>query len=80
MANNTIYGLYSSVFTKDISRAMRVAKRLETGILGINTSSPDICPGSIFTGWKTSGSGPRDGMKAGLESMVASKTVSIRFN
>ncbi|TGZ81381.1 aldehyde dehydrogenase [Ascodesmis nigricans] len=79
MANNTQYGLSASVFTKDISRAIRISKALDSGILAINTSSPDVCPGSIFAGWKASGSGLRDGARAGLESMMESKTISIRF-
>lgn len=39
MANDTEYGLMSGVFTKDITRALRVSKRLDTGVVGINCVS-----------------------------------------
>lgn len=39
MANDTEYGLMSGVFTKDITRALRVAKGLDTGVVGINCVS-----------------------------------------
>lgn len=39
-ANDTEYGLYSSLFTRDVSRALRVAKRLEAGTVGVNCTSP----------------------------------------
>lgn len=41
-ANDSEYGLYASLFTKDISRAMRVAKKLEAGSVGVNCSSPTM--------------------------------------
>ena len=39
-ANDTEFGLYASVFTRDISRALRVAKRFESGQVGVNCTSP----------------------------------------
>jgi acyl-CoA reductase-like NAD-dependent aldehyde dehydrogenase len=39
LSNDTEYGLMSGVFTKDITRALRFAKRLETGVVGINCVS-----------------------------------------
>ena len=41
-ANDTEYGLYASVFTRDISRAMRVAKKFEAGSVGVNCTSPTM--------------------------------------
>jgi hypothetical protein len=38
------YGLYASVYTKNIDRAMRFAKGLETGTVGINCTSPGKQP------------------------------------
>ena len=56
-ANDTEYGLYASVFTKDISRALRVAKRLEAGSVGVNCSSPTMAIDMPFGGFKQSGDG-----------------------
>ncbi|KIW09875.1 hypothetical protein PV08_11976 [Exophiala spinifera] len=56
-ANDTEFGLYASVFTKDISRALRVAKVLEAGSVGINCSSPTMAVDMPFGGWKQSGDG-----------------------
>lgn len=41
-ANDTEFGLYASVFTKNIDRAMRFAKALEAGTVGINCTSPTV--------------------------------------
>jgi aldehyde dehydrogenase (NAD+) len=56
-ANDTEYGLYASVFTKDISRALRVAKRLEAGSVGVNCTSPTMAIDMPFGGFKQSGDG-----------------------
>ena len=39
MANDTEYGLMSGVFTKDVTRALRVASKLDTGVVGVNCVS-----------------------------------------
>lgn len=57
LANDSEFGLYSSVFTKDLSRALRVAKALEAGNVGINCSSPNLVVDMPFGGWKQSGDG-----------------------
>ncbi|EHK96295.1 putative Aldehyde dehydrogenase [Glarea lozoyensis 74030] len=56
-ANDTEYGLYASVFTKDISRAMRFAKGFQAGTVGINCSSPVTGADTPFGGYKGSGVG-----------------------
>ncbi|PWY73027.1 aldehyde dehydrogenase [Aspergillus heteromorphus CBS 117.55] len=56
-ANDTEYGLYSSIFTRDISRALRAAKRLEAGTVAINCTSPTLAFDMPFGGWKGSGEG-----------------------
>lgn len=38
--NDTEYGLYAAVYTKDLDRGMRVAKALESGMVGVNCTSP----------------------------------------
>lgn len=39
LANDTEYGLMAGVFTRDITRAMRVSSRIESGVVGINCVS-----------------------------------------
>ncbi|KAM0414644.1 hypothetical protein ACHAPT_013515 [Fusarium lateritium] len=39
-ANDSEYGLYASVFTRDLGNAVRIAKEFEAGTVAINTTSP----------------------------------------
>ena len=63
IANDSEFGLYDYVFTKDGARALRVAKRLEAGHVGINTAQRNH--DAPFGGFKMSGVG-RDGGDFGL--------------
>ena len=64
-ANNTVYGLGSAVFTKDLVRAHRVARNIEAGMVWIN-STQDSDFRIPFGGVKQSGIGRELG-EAGLE-------------
>ncbi len=63
IANDTEFGLYDYVFSKDSSRAMRVSRRLRAGNVGINTVQRNF--ETPFGGTKHSGIG-RDGGSFGL--------------
>jgi acyl-CoA reductase-like NAD-dependent aldehyde dehydrogenase len=56
MANSTDYGLFASVWTRDGSRAHRLARRIQSGMIGLNTPYTAF-PGVSFGGYKQSGFG-----------------------
>jgi aldehyde dehydrogenase (NAD+) len=56
-ANASEYGLYASVYTRDFERALRVAKKLEVGMVGVNCTGPTGAMDLPFGGWKGSGVG-----------------------
>jgi acyl-CoA reductase-like NAD-dependent aldehyde dehydrogenase len=75
LANNSIYGLGSSVFTRDISAAMKAAERIEAGYTWINQNQViyDELP---FGGVKQSGLGKEHGTEA-LDYYTETKSVVI---
>jgi acyl-CoA reductase-like NAD-dependent aldehyde dehydrogenase len=56
LANDTIYGLSGSIWTRDGARALRVARSVETGVLSIN-SNTSVRVTTPFGGFKQSGYG-----------------------
>ncbi|OCF40040.1 hypothetical protein I317_06178 [Kwoniella heveanensis CBS 569] len=61
LCNDSEYGLYAAVFTQNVDRALRVAKRLESGSVGVNCNSPMTANDLPFGGWKMSGMGRENG-------------------
>ncbi|GGA37598.1 aldehyde dehydrogenase [Sphingomonas psychrolutea] len=72
IANDTIYGLNSSVFTDDPERAYAVGRRLRAGTVGHNGFKNDF--GIAFGGFKQSGLG-REGGVEGLHPYLEAKTM-----
>jgi succinate-semialdehyde dehydrogenase/glutarate-semialdehyde dehydrogenase len=70
-ANDTIFGLASYFYARDLSRVWRVAEALEYGMVGINTGliSTEVAP---FGGVKQSGLG-REGSRHGIEDYLEMK-------
>tara|TARA_R110002126_G_scaffold131817_1_gene275751 strand:- start:516 stop:1991 length:1476 start_codon:yes stop_codon:yes gene_type:complete len=75
MANDTIFGLASYFYAKDLSRVYKVAEALEYGIVGINTGiiSTELAP---FGGVKQSGLG-REGSHHGMEDYQEMKYICM---
>jgi succinate-semialdehyde dehydrogenase / glutarate-semialdehyde dehydrogenase len=74
-ANRVEYGLAAYFYARDISRVLRVAERLEFGMVGINTGiiSTEVAP---FGGVKQSGFG-REGSRHGIDEYLVVKYVCI---
>jgi len=75
LANDTIFGLASYFYAKDLSRVYKVAEALEYGIVGINTGiiSTELAP---FGGIKQSGLG-REGSHHGIEEFLEMKYLCL---
>ncbi len=77
LANDTEFGLVSYLFTRDVSRAVTVAERLETGMVGLNQGIVSN-PAAPFGGVKASGFG-REGGAEGIEEYLETKYVGIKL-
>jgi len=76
-ANNTEFGLVSYLYTENVTRALRVSERLESGMVGLNTGLVSN-PAAPFGGIKQSGLG-REGGRVGIEEFLETKYVAIGF-
>jgi succinate-semialdehyde dehydrogenase/glutarate-semialdehyde dehydrogenase len=78
LANATEFGLAAYFYCRDVSRAWRVAERIESGMVGINTGliSTAVAP---FGGIKESGMG-REGSRHGLDDYTSLKYVCLRVD
>jgi betaine-aldehyde dehydrogenase len=73
LANDTIYGLSGSIWTRDGAKALRVARAVETGVISIN-SNTSVRVSTPFGGFKQSGYGRELGPHA-LDAYTEVKTV-----
>lgn len=76
-ANDSEYGLWAGIWTKDLRRAHTVAGMLDSGIVTIN-EEPVTFPQTPFGGFKNSGNSTEQGMDA-VQAYVRVKNVSINL-
>ena len=75
-ANSLIFGLGSSIWTRDLDRASEAAEKIEAGYTWIN--SPQVVYDELpFGGWKQSGYGKEHGIEA-LEYYTETKSVVVK--
>ena len=77
LANDSIYGLSSAVFTRDISKALKMVDALDAGWVWVNSPARSD-PNFPLGGFKESGIGKELG-KTGLETYLKEKAVNIVF-
>ncbi|KAH8676140.1 aldehyde dehydrogenase domain-containing protein [Xylariales sp. PMI_506] len=78
LANDTEFGLYAALYTSDLDRAVRCAKALESGMVGVNCTSPTGAWDMPFGGYKQSGIG-RESFLLSMEDWLEQKAVYIRI-
>ena len=76
-ANDTEYGLVAYLYTKDLARGMRVAEKLDFGMIGLNRGLVSD-PAAPFGGMKQSGLG-REGAHEGLMEFLETQYVSVTW-
>lgn len=76
LANDTVYGLASGVFTQNLTRAHRLMKAIRAGIVWVNTYRA-VSPIAPFGGFGLSGDGREGGLAAALD-YTRTKTIWLR--
>jgi len=77
LANSTVYGLAGAVWTNDIAKAMRVAKKVKSGMVWINTFGK-LFPAGEMGGYKQSGIGRQYGLE-GLWEYTEMKHINVQL-
>ena len=76
-ANSTQYGLAAYLYTRDLSKAIRIAERLDVGMVGVNDTRIAAVE-APFGGVKLSGIG-REGGREGLAAFMETKQLAFRI-
>lgn len=76
-ANDTEYGLAAYLYTRDLSRGLRVSEKLDFGMLGLNRGLMSD-PAAPFGGMKQSGLG-REGAHEGLMEFLETQYISVAW-
>jgi acyl-CoA reductase-like NAD-dependent aldehyde dehydrogenase len=77
LANRTRFGLSASVFTRDLSLALRFIRSLDAGLVRVNGDTTGVDPHAPFGGKKASSSGSREQGRSARDFYTEIKTVQI---
>jgi aldehyde dehydrogenase (NAD+) len=80
VANDVVYGLSSSIYTRDVNRAFRAIQELEAGITYINAPTIGAEVQLPFGGVKNTGNGGREAGSVAIEEFTEIKTVFVDFS
>jgi len=78
LANDTEYGLAAYVYTRDLGRGLRVAGRIESGMIALNRGLVSD-PAAPFGGVKQSGLGREGGQHHGIAEFMEAKYIATSF-
>jgi aldehyde dehydrogenase (NAD+) len=78
IANDSIYGLSSAIFTRDLASARRYVDEIDAGLAHVNIHTGYKEPSMPFGGFKQSGAGLPENSQSGLEFFVDRKAVYIK--
>lgn len=78
LANNSIYGLSSAIFTKNLANAKKYVDGIEAGLAHVNIHTGYKEPSMPFGGVKQSGAGLPENSQTGLEFFVDQKAVYVK--
>ena len=79
LANRVEFGLSSSIFTKDLSRAFKFLEKTEVGLTHVNMMTAYREPILSFGGVKSSGYGLPESGKTGIEFFTEHKVAFINY-
>jgi aldehyde dehydrogenase (NAD+) len=76
-ANDTEYGLYACLYTHNLERALRVSKKIESGMVGFNCASPIGSFDLPFGGIRASGTG-RESLLESMDHFLEHKSIYFK--
>ena len=80
IANDTLYGLSSAIYTQDVNRAFRAMRDLNTGIFYVNSSTIGAEVHLPFGGTKQTGNGHREAGEAALDVFSEWKAIYVDYS
>ena len=79
MANDSHYGLAAYIWTKNLTKGINIANRIESGWIQINQGSGQV-PGHSYGGFKQSGLGKEFSLEGMLDSYTQKKNITINLS